>query len=98
MIESKDARLAREKAEIADREARIKAYEAKMGVQLPYSPVSVLERPIAKVNVKPESARIESNVNVNVKPAFDRKGYMRDYMKKARAKEKTCRHCGKANP
>lgn len=43
-----------------------------------------------KVNVKPKEAESESNV----KPGFDRKGYMMDYMKKYRKREKKCPYCG----
>lgn len=91
-IETREQREARVRAESAAREANIRRYEEKMGVELPYSPVAVVERP--KVNVNHESL-----ANVNNKAALkvnvNRKAYMLDYMRKYRAKEKKCPHCGK---
>lgn len=91
-IDTKEQRDARERAEAAAREANVRRYEEKMGVQLPYSPVSVIERPV--VNVNP-SKTVNVNEKTTPKVNVNRKAYMLDYMKKYRAREKKCRHCGK---
>lgn len=115
MFETQLQREKRERAEASDREARVKAYERTMGVQLPYSPVAVVERQMAKdmnalakmlrnpsdVVIAPESPlrnhvevlernQSEADPVLRNQPKRDRAAYMKKY----RAKEKKCPHCG----
>ena len=89
-FETPEQRAKRLGTEAAFRQANIKRYEKAMKVELPYSPVAVVERPAAGVNVNSDLEG--SGVNVN----SDRKAYLRDYMRKYRKREKKCPHCGGA--
>lgn len=85
MLETKEERQKREREEAAIREERIRAYEKKMNVELPYSPVAVIERK----PVEP-SVTLQPEVKLRNKPK-SRAKYMQEYRKKP----KLCPHCGK---
>lgn len=110
MIEPPTIREAREKAEAASREANIRRYEEKMGVQLPYSPVNaVVRQPKRFLNgtdmtdtlgtveeVLHNQPMAEARNQKKELPVLRNqpKRNRADYMKKYRAKERKCPHCG----
>ncbi len=93
MIERLPEREARLKRESAEREANIRRYEAKMGVELPYSPVNVVERKPPVVPVE----SFEHEIGRHPYPAKEKAtgGSRAAYMKAFRQRPVVCPHCGK---
>lgn len=87
MFETKDQRDARMKAEAKFREVVVRRYEEVMGVELPYSPVAVVERVPVTAREKPASAPESPKPGKVAK--FDRNAYQRDLMRKRRAAAKS---------
>lgn len=86
MFETKEQREKRERSEAADRQARIREYEKKMGVELPYSPVAVVERkpetPTKPVVAPIASDKPERGLATKNKLQSSRATYMAGYRKR----------------
>ncbi len=92
MIERLPEREARLKRESAEREANIRRYEAKMGVELPYSPVNAVERKPPVVPVESSEPEIEKKPRPLKEKAT---GASRAaYMKAFRQRPVICPKCG----